>query len=57
MSNSLDPDKAPPYVGADLGPNCLQKLSEDGTSWQRVQKMNNMNKEGLFLIVAQNSYQ
>ena len=48
MSNSLDPDKAPPYVLADLGPNCLQKLSEDGTSWQRVKQT----IKGLFLFVA-----
>ena len=32
MSNSLDNS-----VGPDLGPNCLQKLSADDTSWQRVQ--------------------
>ena len=28
MSNSLDPDKARRFVGPDLGPNCLQRLSE-----------------------------
>ena len=27
MSNSLDPD--PHFVGPDLGPNCLQRLSAD----------------------------
>ena len=27
MSNSLDPDQARRFVGPDLGPNCLQKLS------------------------------
>ena len=27
----LDPDQAQPSVGPDLGPNCLQKLSADGT--------------------------
>ena len=54
MSNSLDPDKARPFVGADLGQNCLQKLSKTTLSWQRVKKMN---KEGLILFVAQNSYQ
>ena len=39
MSNSLDPDQAGPFVRPDLGPNCLQKLSEeilDNTSTQRV---------------------
>ena len=29
MSNSLDLDQAPHFVGPDLGPNCLQKLSAD----------------------------
>ena len=36
MSNSLDPDQAPHFVGPDLGPNCLEKLSADDTSKQRV---------------------
>ena len=31
MSNSLDPDKARQFVGPDLGPNCLQRLSADET--------------------------
>ena len=34
MSNSLDPDQAHCFVGPDLGPNCLQKLSVDDTSRQ-----------------------
>ena len=29
MSNSLDPDQARHFVGPDLGPNCLQRLSVD----------------------------
>ena len=29
MSNSLDPDQAQHFVGPDLGPNCLQRLSVD----------------------------
>ena len=32
VSNSLDPDQAQHFVGPDLGPNCLQKLSADDTS-------------------------
>ena len=36
MSNSLDPDQARHFVGPDLGPNCLHRLSADGTSRQRV---------------------
>ena len=35
MSNSLDPDQAQHFVGPDLGPNCLQRLSADDTR-QRV---------------------
>ena len=29
MSNGLDPDQDPQNVGADLSPNCLQRLSAD----------------------------
>ena len=36
MSNSLDPDQARHFVGPDLGANCLQRLSADDTSRQRV---------------------
>ena len=32
VSNSLDPDQARRYVGPDLGPNCLQRLSADNKS-------------------------
>ena len=32
MSNSLDPDQAGCFVGPDLGPNCLQRLSIDDKS-------------------------
>ena len=31
MSNSLDPDQARQFVGPDLGPNCLLRLSADDT--------------------------
>ena len=31
VSNSLDPDQAQHFVGPDLGPNCLQRLSTDDT--------------------------
>ena len=36
VSNSLDPDQARSFVGLDLGPNCLQRLSADGTHRHRV---------------------
>ena len=32
MSNSLDPDQARHFVGPDLGPNCLQRVSADDKS-------------------------
>ena len=32
ISNRLDPDYARHFVGPDLGPNCLQKLSADDKS-------------------------
>ena len=36
VSNSLDPDQAPPNVGTELGPSCLQRLSADNTSRQKL---------------------
>ena len=36
MSNSLDPDQARRFVGPDLGPNCLPRISADDTGRQRV---------------------
>ena len=36
MSISLSPGQARHYVGPELDPNCLQKLSADDTSGQRV---------------------
>ena len=35
-SNKLDPNQARHYVWPDLDPNCLQRLSADKTSEQRV---------------------
>ena len=32
VSNSSDPDQARHFVGPDLGPNCLQRLSADDKS-------------------------
>ena len=36
MSNSLDPDQARHFVGPDLDPNCLERLSANDTSRERV---------------------
>ena len=32
VSNSLDPDQVLQFVGPDLGPDCLQRLSADDKS-------------------------
>ena len=37
-ANSLDPDQARHYAWPDLGPNCLQRLSEDDTSRRGVKR-------------------
>ena len=39
VSNRLDPDQARHFVRPDLCPNCLQKLSADDISSQRVNKV------------------
>ena len=36
MSNSLELDQARHFVGPDLGPNCLQRLSADDSCRQSV---------------------
>ena len=36
MSNSLDPDQDRQYVGPDLGPNCLKRLSADDKGQRSV---------------------
>ena len=36
MSNSFDPDQARLFVGPDLGPNCLQRLSADKTDTKQL---------------------
>ena len=36
VSNNLDPDQALCFIGPDLSPNCLQRLTEDYISRQRV---------------------
>ena len=36
VENSLDPDHAQHFIGPDLCLNCLQRLSADDTSKQRV---------------------
>ena len=36
VSNNLDPYQAQHFIGPDLGPNFLQRLSADATSKHRV---------------------
>ena len=40
MSNSLDPEQDRGFIGPDLGPNCLRRLSADDVSRQRVKEQN-----------------
>ena len=52
MSNSLDPDQDQHFVGPDLGPNCLQRLSADDKSRRQQGKslaIKIMNKNRPFL--------
>ena len=51
MSNSLDPDQVQCFVGPDLGPNCLQKISADNTSRQRVNGMGIISGFSIFIDV------
>ena len=46
MSNSLDPDQAQRFVGPDLGPNCLPRLSADDTGRKRVKHTTKTNQTG-----------
>ena len=41
MSNNVDKDQARHFVGPDLGTNCLQRLSADNSSRQRVKSIIN----------------
>ena len=36
VANSLDPDQARHFVGPELGPNCLQRLSAGNIRRQKV---------------------
>ena len=38
MLNGLDPDQVRRFVGPDLDPNCLRRLSTDDTGRQRVKQ-------------------
>ena len=50
MSNSLGPDQVRHFVGPDLDPNCLQKLSADDTRRKRVKHTNGAANEISVLI-------
>ena len=38
VSNGLDPDQDQHYVGPDLGPNCLSRLSADDKSLAQLSR-------------------
>ena len=40
VANRLDPDQARRFVGPDPDPTCLQRLSADDTSKQRIKLKN-----------------
>ena len=40
VSNSLDPDQDRHFVGPDLDPNCLQRLSADNKSFVAKKEIN-----------------
>ena len=42
MLKKLCSDQAQHFVGPDLGLNCLQRLSTDGASRQRVKQCQNL---------------
>ena len=50
VPNILDPDQARHFVRLDLGPNCLQRLSADDTSRQRVNTISQNNGMYKFVI-------
>ena len=56
VSNSLDPEQARHFVGPGLGPNCLQMLSADNTSRQRVNSIKHafLSSAGGFWVFFQN---
>ena len=51
MSNRMDPDQARRFVGPDLDPNCLQKLSADETLAKLILQAF-QNYDGHFLFSA-----
>ena len=52
MSNSLEPDQDRHFVGPDLGPSCLQKLSTDDKKWRLARKeFTRVNSPIIFLTI------
>ena len=49
MSNSLDPGQARQFVGPDLSPNGLPRLSADDTGRQRVNQYEPCYEKALIL--------
>ena len=51
MSNSLDPDLARHFVGPDLDPNCLQRLSETTLAGKELRNKITENLISIFEIL------
>ena len=56
ISNSFDPDKARHFVGPDLDQNCLQRLSADDTSRQRIKAHWKLGKDLLYISIFRMSF-
>ena len=55
MSNRLDPEQARHFVWPDLGPTCLQRLSADNTSKQKVKVGNVFRKVNFKAIIMKHA--
>ena len=49
VTNGLDPDDAQCFVGPDLGSNCLQMLSADDSSRQRINSITKASQNILYV--------
>ena len=52
MSNSLDPSQTRHFVGPDLDPNCLQRLSADEIRRLRVIVHRNKEIENMYMYLV-----
>ena len=52
VSSSLDSDQARHFIEPDMGPNCLQRLSADNTSRQRVKTNKHLPSKEFYHSIA-----